>query len=63
MIQFVEAKNIDPKKWDDLIFASQGSTIFASYEFLSLSAILAQTEDIWRDVLRKNGYSYKDSNN
>lgn len=38
MIQFVEAKNIDPKKWDDLIFASQGSTIFATYEFLSLSA-------------------------
>src|SRR5574344_603552 len=26
-----------------------------------VSAILAQTEDIWRDVLRKNGYSYKDA--
>jgi len=38
MIQFVEAENIDPKKWDDLIFASQCSTIFASYEFLTLSA-------------------------
>lgn len=34
MIQFVEAKNIDPVRWDDLIFASQNPTIFASYDFL-----------------------------
>lgn len=34
MIQFIEAKNIDPNRWDDLIFASQNPTIFASYEFL-----------------------------
>ncbi|RXI24955.1 KPN_02809 family neutral zinc metallopeptidase [Aliarcobacter trophiarum] len=26
-----------------------------------VSAVLAQTEDIWRDVLRENGYSYKDA--
>lgn len=38
MIQFVEAENIDQKKWDDLIFASQYPTIFASYDFLTLSA-------------------------
>lgn len=34
MIQFIEAKNIDPKRWDNLIFSSQHPTIFASYEFL-----------------------------
>lgn len=38
MIQFVEAKNIDHQRWDDLIFASQYPTIFASYEFLSTAS-------------------------
>jgi len=37
MIQFVTSDHIDPKRWDDAIYSSQFPTIFASYQFLSIS--------------------------
>lgn len=37
MIQFVNAEHIDPKRWDDAIYSSQFPSIFATYQFLSLS--------------------------
>jgi hypothetical protein len=37
MIQFVTSDHIDPKRWDDAIYSSQFPSIFATYQFLSLS--------------------------
>lgn len=37
MIQFVTSDHIDPKRWDDAIYSSQFPTIFATYQFLSIS--------------------------
>lgn len=37
MIQFVTSDLIDPKRWDDAIYSSQFPTIFATYQFLTIS--------------------------